>query len=487
MAEYIRMPQKGLTEEYALLADWYVNTGDTVEVGQPLFALETGKAAFDVESEVSGTVLDIFAKQGEEIPIKGVVMVIGEPGEEYDQEKVNASGVSSGASVDEPGARPAAGPDSGDGAAASDAAGASAAGAPAPLSAARDAPAPSTSAPPKPRGMKISPRARKLAVKEGVSIEGIKGTGPGGRIIVDDITAVIESGRAAGTGAREQQAAATTATEQVAGTGATAGRPAGAATGTSAQTAAGAATGPGPATNDLGLPTETIPVSKMRSIIAKRLSDSFFTAPHAFLRIALAVDHLFETRTRINTELKKTLSLNAFFMKLTAETLKRHPIINATWKGDAIELFKTIDIALAVALPGGLITPIVRNCGKKGVEEISDELANLIDLANKGKLLPEQINGATFTISNLGSYGLEEFTAIINPPGSAILALGEAVKEQVVMENDEVEIHKRMRVTLSCDHRVIDGATGAAFLRDLKTAVEDPLRILLTSRNRADG
>lgn len=479
MAEYIRMPQKGLTEESALLAEWYVKKGDTVNVGQPLFALETGKAAFDVESEVSGTVLDMFAKEGDEIPIKAIVLVVGEPGEVYDPETVKASGISSDRIVTEE--------------------------EPAPVSATTDTasstdrypgggeepdltPAP-TSAPSASgkRGIKISPRARKLAQTHGISVEGIKGTGPGGRIIVDDIKAAIESGVAtAGAGAaqaEQQRVAFGAAASDAARSGGTTGAlsPADEARTAGARTPAGARSPseekPTPTT---GPYTDSIPVSKMRSIIAKRLSDSFFTAPHTFLRIVLSLDNLFETRARIHAEGGKTLSLNAFFIKVAAETLKRHPIINATWKESSIELFQSIDIGLAVALPEGLITPIVRDCGNKGVEQINTELVDLIEKAKTGKLAPEQYNGATFTISNLGSYGLEEFTAIINPPGSAILALGEAVKEPVVMEDDEVEIRRRMRATLSCDHRVIDGAAGAAFLRDLKRVIEEPLRIILT-------
>ena len=559
MAEYIRMPQKGLTEEFALLAEWYVKKGDTVKAGQPLFALETGKAAFDVESEVSGTVLDLFANEGEEIPIKAIVMVVGAPGENYDPETVRASGISSekvgtgekpqspvlqaagsqatttpaGASPDAALSAPTAGsqttitPAAGSPPRTSQdlahAASLSTLPSPTPAPVPAVTPGPPVTGPARPitpaRRLKISPRARKLAEARGVPVDRIEGTGPGGRIIVDDVNAAIESGYeaaaaravaapmapppAAGAAGTVAETAARIAARRAAGadmTGAAAvtGNAAGsaaAAAGTGHMAAGAAAvtgTGKGEAAalstaiSSFGIPTRSIPVSKMRSVIANRLSASFFTAPHAFLRIALEVDHLFNTRSRINAELRKTLSLNAFFIKLTAETLKRHPVINATWNGDTIELFESIDIGLAVALPEGLITPIVRNCGNKGVEEISDEMSDLIEKAQKGELLPEQFTGATFTISNLGSYGLEEFTAIINPPGSAILALGEAVKEQVVTEDDNVEIRKRMRATLSVDHRVIDGAAGAAFLHDLKLSTEEPLRILLTSRSRSD-
>jgi pyruvate dehydrogenase E2 component (dihydrolipoamide acetyltransferase) len=453
MAEYVRMPQKGLTEESALLAEWYVKKGDTVKVGQPLFALETGKAAFDVESEVSGTVLDTFAKEGDEIPIKSVVMVIGEPGEEYDTAEV---GEDTGAAQE--------GPSSGQQAAASTSEDVPAAASASSTASSTNGASAASSLRAGKKGPKISPRARKLAKKHGVFIDTIGGSGPGGRIIVDDVKAAMASGQ-------KQEASAEAARTSPQGVAAP-----------DQQTAASSRVGTFTQAGWESSPAsevETIQVSKMRSIIAKRLSDSFFTAPHTFIRIVLSVDSLLEARKRFNTELDTKLSLNAFFIKLAAEAIKRRPIINSTWKESTIEIFKTIDIGLAVALPEGLITPIVRDCGNKGVETINAELMQLIEKAKSGNLEPREYTGATFTISNLGSYGVEEFTAIINPPGSAILALGEAVKETVVTEDDEIEIQKRMRVTLSSDHRVIDGAAGAAFLRDFKLMIEDPLRLIL--------
>jgi pyruvate dehydrogenase E2 component (dihydrolipoamide acetyltransferase) len=180
----------------------------------------------------------------------------------------------------------------------------------------------------------------------------------------------------------------------------------------------------------------------------------------------------------LNAELPEKASFNAFIIKLAAEALKKHPNVNASWEGDVIREFGSIDIGLAVDVGNGLITPIVRNCGNKGVVAIDGELKELIQKARDGKLVPEEYTGATFTVSNLGSFGIEEFTAIINPPGSAILALGETKKQPIVGENDEISIRPIMKMSLSCDHRVIDGAAGGRFLHDLVRIIENPIRVL---------
>ena len=224
---------------------------------------------------------------------------------------------------------------------------------------------------------------------------------------------------------------------------------------------------------------DEIDVSPMRAMIAQRLSKSWFTAPHVFLRTAVVMDTLLDIRSKLGREAGEKISLNAMIMKFAAEALKRHPRINASWQENSIRLFPTIDIALAVALPDGLITPVVRDCGNKGMQIIDRELTVLIEKARTGRLSPSEYANSTFTISNLGGFGIEEFTAIINPPGSAILALGAAKKEPVVREDDTIGIQTIMRMTLSCDHRSIDGAVGAAFLQDLQRSMQEPLRALL--------
>jgi len=181
----------------------------------------------------------------------------------------------------------------------------------------------------------------------------------------------------------------------------------------------------------------------------------------------------------LNQGRDKKVSLNAFLIALAARTLTRHPRVNSTWNGDTILQHTKVDVGLAVALSDGLITPVVRDCAAKGILAVDSELTDLVERAKAGKLLPQEYSGNTFTISNLGTYGIEEFTAVINPPGSAILAVGAVQKEPVVGAGDQIVIKQRMRVTLSCDHRLIDGAVGAAFLRDLVELIENPVLALL--------
>jgi pyruvate dehydrogenase E2 component (dihydrolipoamide acetyltransferase) len=221
-----------------------------------------------------------------------------------------------------------------------------------------------------------------------------------------------------------------------------------------------------------------VPISRMRKIIARRLSESMYSAPHYYLTVAVSMDGLLAARTKMNAGREKKLSVNAFLMAIAGRTLERHPQVNTTWNGDTFLRHSTADVGLAVALPEGLITPVVRDCGRKGIIAIDAELGDLVERARAGKLAPEEYAGAGFTISNLGMSGIDEFTAIINPPGSAILAVGAVRKEVVVAENDAMVVRQRMRMTLSCDHRVIDGAVGAAFLRELADMLENPLLAL---------
>jgi pyruvate dehydrogenase E2 component (dihydrolipoamide acetyltransferase) len=220
---------------------------------------------------------------------------------------------------------------------------------------------------------------------------------------------------------------------------------------------------------------EVVPVSRMRRIIAQRLAESLYSAPHYYLTVAIGMDALLDARARLNAPREKKVSLNAFLLAFAGRALARHPQVNSTWNGDTMIRHPKADIGLAVSLPDGLVTPVVRDCGRKAIPAIDAELSDLVQRARDGKLLPEEYAGATFTISSLGSAGIDEFTAIINPPGSAILAVGAIRKEPVVDERDAVVVRQRMRATLSCDHRAVDGAIGAAFLRELADMLENPL------------
>ena len=297
---------------------------------------------------------------------------------------------------------------------------------------------------PKGEAVIASPLARKMAEQRSLNLTEVKGSGPGGRIIKRDIEKVAE-------------VSANSAPDL---------SPSGADKPVSSVSAL--AQGP-----------QRRPISGKRKVIAERLAASMFTAPHYYLTMAVEVDRLLAARKRLNAGREIGLSFNAFLIKLAAMALKRHPIINTSMGVGEIIYHPEIDIGLAVALDDGLVTPVVRLADQKGVQAIDLELKDLIDRATKGRLVPTEYTGATFTISNLGSFGVEQFTAIINPPGSAILAVGAAVKEPVVDDQERVVVKTRMKLTLSLDHRIIDGAVGAAFLRDLKELIEEPMGALL--------
>jgi len=287
-----------------------------------------------------------------------------------------------------------------------------------------------------PGGVKASPLARETARKLGVDLSSIEGSGPRGRIVKEDV---------------EQNAAAINAKKTTE-------------TGTAAS---------------IVKTFTTEKLSEKRKVTAQRMSQSMAGIPHYYLSVPVCMDSVIRTRNSLNKKHDKKISLNAFLIKFAAEALRRNPQINASWQGDSIKLFSNIDIGLAVALSDGLITPVVKNCETKGILQIDEELKTLIEKAKSGKLAPEEYNGATFTISNLGAWGIRSFTAIINPPASAILAVGEIFKEPVVNEDDKITIASRMIFTLSSDHRVIDGAMAAEFAADLRGIIEDPAQALL--------
>ena len=269
----------------------------------------------------------------------------------------------------------------------------------------------------------------------------MRGTGPGGRITKRDIEAAIESGIAA-------------------------------------------AAAPAPAAaafEELRAEVEEIPLSQMRKTIAKRLATSIGPIPTFYLTIDFNADRLNETRKQLNARLEASgqkVSLNDLILKATAAALARHPEINASWSDNAIRRYGRVHLGVAVAIEDGLITPVIRDADRKGVAQISREVRELAKRAREKKLKPEEYSGATFSVSNLGMYGIEEFTAIINPPESGILAVG-AVEDRAVVVDGQIVVQSRCRITMSCDHRVIDGASGAVFLQTLKGFLEEPATMLL--------
>ena len=435
MAEKVFMIALSPTMEEGRIAAWKVKEGDAVKNGTVLCEVETDKAVMEYESPASGTVLKILLEAGRTAKIGDLIAVVGKPGE-------NIASLLGAAPQKDAAASPAA---------AVSVVASDLPAAPVAQPAESKPSAPAEPAEPKATAQalagypKSSPLARKVAREKGLDLRALRGSGPEGRVVKRDVDKAASAGSV-----QAASAAGNFGLDQ------------------------GPAGGGRPVLGD-----RLIPVSPMRAAIAKRLAESAFQAPHFFLRTAVTLDALLDARGRLNAEANPKVSLNAFFLKFSAEAIKRHPMINSTWKGSSIELHGSVDIGLAVALQEGLVTPVVRDCGRKGILEIDRELATLVDRARKGGLKPEEYTGATFSISNLGTYGIEEFTAIINPPGSAILALGAVTKEPVVGENEEILVRRRMRLTLSCDHRTIDGAVGAAFLKDLAVMLEDPVRALV--------
>ena len=407
------------TMEEGTIIKWNKQEGDSIAAGDVICEVETDKAAMDYEATQEGILLQILRAAGKDAQVGDPIGIIGEKGEDI-------------AALIEAGQKASA--------AAATAAPPAAATAPTAAVSAESV-GPSVQPPVQPTTAvangrpKASPLARKLAEINNIDLSSLQGSGPGGRIIKRDIE------------------------------GATAEAP--------PAVAAAAISVSAPAGAD-----QTIPVSATRATIAKRLAESKFSAPHYYLKLGVDMRAIMAGRTALNRTAATKVSLNAFLIKLVAETLRRHPALNSSWQGDTILQFGSIDIGLAVATERGLIAPVVRNCAHRGVVDIDSDLAGLIDKARRGALKPNDYSGATFTVSNLGSSGIEEFSAIINPPGAAILALGQTRKTAVVDDEDKIVIRPIMKMTLSCDHRVVDGATAAAFLSELKQMMEDPIRAI---------
>lgn len=435
MAEKVLMLALSPTMEAGVIVKWHKKVGEKVSEGDLLCEVETDKAVMSYEASQSGHLRGIVCEEGEGATVGATIALMGAEGEDVSallsQAKAEMSTGTAGKTdlptADEKPVRTEEirGPTEEI------------------RRSAEETPAPPSEENVLPVGGKkrSSPLARTLAARNGLDLEKIPGSGPGGRVVKHDIEqAMAQPGAGAPTGV------VTGAQERPAMT---------------------------PSGKD-----EVIPLSGKRRIIAKRLAESMYTSPHYYLKKSVRMDALIEVRKALAAKGEKR-SFNAFLMKFVAEALRRHPQVNASWQGESILRFGHADIGLAVAQPDGLITPVVRDCWQKGIRQIDSELSELIGKAQQGTLRPEEYSGATFTISNLGSFGIEEFTAIINPPGSAILAVGEIARVQRFDENDKPEMVSVMSLTLSCDHRVIDGAVGAAFLKDVVEMMEDPIRVLL--------
>jgi pyruvate dehydrogenase E2 component (dihydrolipoamide acetyltransferase) len=445
MAQIIEMPKLSDTMTVGTLVKWLKNEGDVVKSGTMLAEVETDKATMELECFFDGTLLKIFSPAGSQVAIGSPLCAVGKPGEKVE------------APVGKP-AAPAGDPKKEVTPQDKDKAGASTASKnevqPQALTPSHE-PAPaatgSPSAPParaEGERVKISPLARKLAAEKGIAYAALQGSGPGGRIVRADILSAEKNPRPAAK--------------------------AGAAGGATFSGSAPARTGP--------IQEErTVPVSNMRGVIAKRMVESTTTIPYIYVDIEIDAEPLLAIRQQLNTGLEKEgvkLSVNDFVLKACAEALRRVPAINSSWEGSQIRYFGAAHIAFAVALEDGLITPVVKDAHQKNVFQISSEAKALGKKAKDKKLQPSEYTGGTFCVSNLGMMGIPRFTAIINPPNSAILAVGAAVAKPVV-KNGQVVPGQVMTVTLSGDHRVFDGAVGAQFLVALKALLESPALLLV--------
>ncbi|MBL9025277.1 MAG: pyruvate dehydrogenase complex dihydrolipoamide acetyltransferase [Myxococcales bacterium] len=420
MAKILDMPKLSPTMEEGQISAWHKKEGEPVGVDDLLAEVETDKATMEFRSFDKGTLLKILVPAGSMVKLGQPVAVLGAPGE--DVSSLVAQAGSGGAAPAAPKAEAQ----------------------PAPAPAAQPAPANGGGAPSTDGGrVKASPYVRKLARERGLSLAGVAGSGPNGRIVARDVEALPAGGPAPSAPARP---------------------------------AAPRAEAPLP---------ESRPLSMMRKTIARRLTESKQTVPHFYLTIDVDADALFGLREQINQDLAAALkdkapkiSFNDLVLKAVAVALVRVPEANAQFTPDAILYHRRVDISVAVAVDEGLVTPVVRDANQKTVLEIAGEVRDLAGRARDKKLKPEEMTGGTFSVSNLGMYGIDEFSAVINPPEGAILAVGQVRREPVV-RGDAVVPGRRMAMTLSCDHRVIDGAVGATFLKALRAILEHPTQILL--------
>ena len=424
MAEIIRMPRLSDTMEEGNIVAWLKQEGDAVKVGDVLAEVETDKATMELESFFDGTLLYVGIKEGP-VAVDGIIAIIGNKGDDVqallaEAEKDNPAPAADSASTEtaEPKVEPK-----------TEATPAPAAPAPSPQPVAVEAVSSS--------GMiKASPLAKKMAAEAGIPLSGVAGTGEGGRIIKRDIE-------------NYKPAAAQ-------------------ANGASALTM--------PAVSDFEYGDHA--VSQMRKTIARRLGESKFSAPHFYLTVEIDMDAAIEARKAINALAPPKISFNDFVIKAAASALRKHPYINGSWLGDKMTFHKDINVGVAVAVDEGLVVPVIRNTDLKSLSMINEEVKTLAGKARDKKITPQEMQGNTFTISNLGMFGIEEFTAIINPPDACILAVGTIVQKPVVKDG-EIKVGNMMKVTLSCDHRIVDGAKGAQFLQTFKQLMENPVRILV--------
>ncbi|HWC74100.1 MAG TPA: dihydrolipoamide acetyltransferase family protein [Gemmatimonadales bacterium] len=437
MATKVHMEALSPTMEEGRLVKWTKHEGDAVKSGETLAEVETDKAVMELVARADGQLLKVVVQEGSTVPVGNVVAWIGKPGEKVDGDGAAAPAAQgarsavSGAREDKPAPKPAP------------------AAQPQAQQRAPQAAPPAPAAPQSPpiapadaTRVKASPLARRIAKDAGVDLKLVQGSGPGGRVIKRDVESA----------------------------------PAGIAV-----TASAAVPRTTPHAPRTGVPYEDVPLTQIRKTIAKRLSASIGPVPHFFLTTEIDMERAAEAREALNKQLGEDggkISFNDIIIKAVALALVQHRACNAWFQDDHIRYWNEVHIGMAVAIEDGLITPVIRNADVKSLREIGAESRELAGRARTRRLKPEEYTGSTFSVSNLGMFDIDQFTAVINPPESGIVAIGSIVPK-AVPDGDQVSVRRRMRLTMSCDHRVIDGATGAAFLKTLKQMLENPLAMLL--------
>jgi len=415
MATKVHMEALSPTMEEGRLVKWTKHEGDPVKSGDTLAEVETDKAVMELVARADGQLLKVMVPEGTTVPVGNVVAWIGKPGE-----KVDGAGGGEAATAAPKPAPAAAAP-----------AAKVPAPAPVPVAAASDA-----------TRVKASPLAKRIAKEAGVDLKLVQGSGPGGRVIKRD----VEGAPASPTASVAAPAPRTT-----------------------------------PDVRRTGVPYEDVPLTQIRKTIAKRLAASIGPIPHFFLTTEIDMERAAEAREALNKQLGEEggkISFNDIIIKAVALALVQHRACNAWFQEDHIRYWNEVHIGMAVAIEDGLITPVIRNADLKSLREIGAESRELSGRARSRRLKPEEYTGATFSVSNLGMFDIDQFTAVINPPEAGIVAIGSIVAK-AVPDGDRVVVRRRLRLTMSCDHRVIDGATGAVFLKTLKQMLENPLAMLL--------
>jgi pyruvate dehydrogenase E2 component (dihydrolipoamide acetyltransferase) len=438
------MPKLSPTMEEGQISRWLKQEGDKVSMGEPLAEIDTDKATMEMQALGNGVLRKIIIQAGESAPLGQMIAIIGEPDEDI---STLLSQAGSGAKETQAAPRPQA--DGGE-AKAEAAAEATATAQPAPSG--NGAQAAKGDGDGKGR-LVVSPLAARMAAEAGINLRSLTGSGPGGRIIKRDIEAAISAGKPAEEAAQAPQRHLRAVQP-------------------------GTQPAQAPAVEGASAYRDE-PTSVMRQTIARRLVTSIGPVPHFFLTTEIEMDRVVEMRNSVkelDPELK--FSINDVIVKVAAAALIQHPQVNASFQDRNIRYYEHADIGVAVAIEDGLITPVVRAADQKSLSQIAAEVKELAGRARSRKLMPEEYTGATFSISNLGMLGIDEFTAVINPPEAAILAVG-AVTPKAVVRDNQVVVRQMMRVTMSCDHRVIDGATGARFLQTFKRLLENPLLMIV--------